>query len=117
VQVGRDRLPDRRRAADAADVVHRRTAGVADPDADRVAVGEADAPVVAHVLARSGLHRGEAARRERLAQPKVRTRALLSARMSATRTPPSDRATRAEAEALPERASTGEWRPPLASVR
>ena len=62
------RVPDRRRAADAADVVHRLAAGVADPHADGVAVGEADAPVVAQVLAGAGLHRGEAARGQRAVQ-------------------------------------------------
>ena len=89
-------LPDRRRAADAADVVHRRAAGVADPDADRVAVGEADAPVVAHVLAGAGLRpRRSRASRARWLEPKVRTRALLSARMSVTRKVAAASATRA----------------------
>ena len=66
VQPVNEVAPDRRSAGDAGDVAHRRAGKIADPDADRVARREADAPVVAHVLAGAGLHRAPDARRERV---------------------------------------------------
>jgi hypothetical protein len=53
-----------------------------------------------------------------LARPKVRARALLSARMSVTRKTAAGSATRTgRAAAPPLRSIAGEYRPPLASVR
>ena len=56
--------PDRRRAGDSADVAHRRAREIAGPHSDGEAVGVADAPVVAHVLAGPGLDRAPVARGE-----------------------------------------------------
>ena len=60
--------PDRRGAGDAGDIAHRRPGKIADPHTDRVARGEPDAPVVAHVLAGPGLGGAPHARGERILQ-------------------------------------------------
>ena len=56
MQIAHQPGPDRRRAADAADPVHGRATGIADPDPHRVTITETQAPVVAHVLAGACFH-------------------------------------------------------------
>src|SRR5213079_1978234 len=63
--------PDRRGAGDAGYVVHGSAREIADPDADGVARCEADAPVVAHVLAGPRFGRAPDARCQRILQPEA----------------------------------------------
>lgn len=67
--------PDRRRARSAPHVAHRCAVRIADPDADRVPVGESDAPVVAQILARSGLDGGPRAGRQKAVPLRTSARA------------------------------------------
>src|SRR6185369_12578371 len=56
VQVVHQLQPDRGGSGDTGDVPHRFAAEVSHPDSHGVAAGEADAPVVAHILAGAGLY-------------------------------------------------------------
>ena len=64
--------PDRRRAAGARNGAHRVALEIADPHRDGVAVGEADAPIVAHRLRRAGLHRRPEGQAQRRIEPEGR---------------------------------------------
>ena len=68
MQVVHHGTPHGRRTGHARHVPHRVAVRVADPHADAVAAREADAPVVAHVLAGARLHRGPVACSQRVVE-------------------------------------------------